>query len=264
MKKAFHPPRALKNASHYRQPAFLQPVARVIEKGTECVEVVTGGRGWVWHERQWREVVPGDLIWNGAGDQTIGRSDPKRPYSCLALVFEVGPRQTRPPIRFSLWPDISELRRFTDEVVSAFWDNGFPRDVLCEFCFWSLVFRVECAESMRRAERYPDGIREALDEIDTSFAGRLSVARLASLVGWSVPHLHEEFRKHVGSTPHQMIMQRRLRDARERLLTTRSSVKEIGHASGFGDPAAFVRAFKKMTGVTPAAFRLHYLHGGGR
>ena len=99
-----------------------------------------------------------------------------------------------------------------------------------------------------------------MEEIENSFAKRLPVARLAKVAGCSVPHLHEEFRRHMDTTPHQAVIQRRLQEARKRLLESRDSIKEISHACGFSDPAAFVRTFKLSTGTTPGTFRSHYLH----
>ena len=47
----------------------------------------------------------------------------------------------------------------------------------------------------------------------------------------------------------------RMEKARELLLTTESSMKEICVAVGYADPNYFSRIFKKNTGVTPTEYK---------
>jgi AraC-like DNA-binding protein len=98
-----------------------------------------------------------------------------------------------------------------------------------------------------------------IDTIEADYAHPLRIEHLARVAGWSTAHLHEMFRNHVGVSPHQLLLQRRLRAAKELLLAKTESVKEIANACGFGNSPAFVRVFKKHTGRTPAVFRQHYL-----
>jgi AraC-like DNA-binding protein len=45
------------------------------------------------------------------------------------------------------------------------------------------------------------------------------------------------------------------RAAKQMLRDPKSSVQQTAHAMGFADPAAFHRAFKRWTGLTPLEFR---------
>lgn len=252
-------PLELVNVSHYRQPPGTQPVPRKILPHLECVELLTQGRGWVRDGAEWRELLPGDLVWNSPGDETIGRSDPSRPYGCLAVVFRVRQAKGRTVRRFSIWPEQQDVSSLTEQTVRAFHDPSFDRAVLAAYLHSTLLFRVRCYEALRKVERYPEGVRLVLDRIDRAYAGPLPVSELARGAGWSLPHLHAVFREHVGNTPHQVLMERRLRAAKESLVATTASVKEIAARCGFSDAPAFVHAFKRSTGVTPAVFRSHYL-----
>jgi AraC family transcriptional regulator len=89
----------------------------------------------------------------------------------------------------------------------------------------------------------------------------LRLKELALMAGCSLPHLHDLFRRHLATSPHQWLIQRRLSAAQERLLGSRRSIKEIAHECGFHDPAAFLHAFKRRTGKTPAAFRAEFIAG---
>lgn len=259
--KIVPPPQEIVNVSHYRQKAGLQPESRRIRPHLECVELLTHGRGWVRDGDGWREVLPGDLVWNSPGDETIGRSDPVRPYGCLAVVFKVRQARGRGIRRFSIWPDQQEVRRLTEQAVQAFLDPSFDRHTLMDFLQGTLLFKVRCYEALRKVERYPEGVRVVLDRIEREYGEALSIQDLAREAGWSPPHLHSVFRAHVGSTPHQSLIERRLRAAKEMLVSTTDSVKQIAGTCGFSDAPAFVHAFKRNVGVTPAVFRSHYLRG---
>ena len=98
--------------------------------------------------------------------------------------------------------------------------------------------------------------------IESDFAKPLRLGDLAREAGWSVPHLHAEFQKHAQTTPHQMLLQKRLRVAKERLISTWEPVKNIAVECGFSDTAAFGHVFKAHTGQTPREYRGYHLRMG--
>ena len=56
-------------------------------------------------------------------------------------------------------------------------------------------------------------------------------------------------------TPGEFLRNYRLKKAKEMLSHTNMPVLCIGKACGLGAPAHFSRLFKKMTGLTPLAYR---------
>lgn len=254
-------PLELLNVSQYHQAPGVHPVPRRIIRYHECIELVTAGRGWVMHEEAWVEVGPGDLVWNLPGQRTIGRSDFADPYQCLAVVFRVGSAGGRPLPRFSQWPELDEVQRFASEVREKFLDERFDRRVLMHFLNGALMYRVHQHELIGKVRRYSTPVRLALAAIDLHFSEQIRIPEIARQSGVSEPHLYEVFRNQVGVTPHQWLIRRRLRAAKEHLVNTSDSVKQTAHACGFGNSSAFVHAFKQAIGQTPAVFRAHYFPG---
>lgn len=241
--------------SHYHQPPGRHPSSYTLPFHYERVEVVTAGRGWIWHSEDWREVRPGDLIWNKPGDTTIGRSDFDHPYHCL-VVNLVGTRKHGAGVpRISHWPDVEAVRAFARECVRLFLDEEFDRRTLFEYVVGQLLFRVRLHAHGEGRRELPAPLRAVLQKIERDFALACPLEDLAEAAGWSVAHLHEVFRRHLQTTPHRMLMRLRLRAARERLASTSQPIKQIAIECGFSDPAAFAHAFKAETGITPGKYR---------
>ncbi len=245
----------LVNASHYHQPPGRDPIPRILDAGRESIELVTGGRGWVLHERGWVEVTPGTMVWQARGDQTIGRSDWSDPYRCLAVNVVVDPDSVRRVPRLTRWADLEEVRWFTREAVRWAMDDAIDRGSVLAWIYGRLLFQASLSVRQQQASALPTPLRDAQDTIDTRYAEPLRLAELARRVGWSPAHLHAVFRAQLGTSPHQYLIQRRLRAARELLATTRNPVGDIAIACGFADAAAFCRTFKQAMRVTPAEYR---------
>ena len=256
------PPVSLEYVNHYRQTGRQHPRPFLIPPHRELVELVTGGRGWVQDGREWREVLPGDLLWHGPGDETIGRSDFENPYRCLSVRFRVRRAKGMGLPRFSKWPDIEEINVLASECSRLALDDAFDRQTLGDYLFARLLFQVRLSERALRASRYPVPLAAAVARIERDFAKPLRMTDLARAAGWSAPHLHAEFQKHLQTTPHQMLLQKRLRVAKERLISSWEPVKQIAVECGFADTAAFGHVFKAQTGQTPTAFREYHLRLG--
>jgi AraC family transcriptional regulator len=68
-------------------------------------------------------------------------------------------------------------------------------------------------------------------------------------------HFLRAFKSVTGVTPHQWVLRARLRDAAQRLATSRSPVTEIALDAGFADLANFIRSFHAEYGVSPRRYR---------
>ncbi len=82
-----------------------------------------------------------------------------------------------------------------------------------------------------------------------------SMDELARAVGMSRSALHERFVALVGQPPIQYLTHWRLQLGANRLRETRSTVASIAQDIGYESEAAFSRAFKRLMGQPPAAWR---------
>lgn len=247
--------KALHGISYYRQEPGRHPASFALPPYYERVELLLAGRGWILHENEWREVLPGDLIWNKPGDNTIGRSDFENPYHCIAVNLAPKKKHGIGVPRFSHWPEMEEVRAFARESVRLFLDEQFDHEALFEAVLGQLLFRVRLHAHEQGRRELPPPLHLVLQKIERDFSLPCRLEELAEIAGWSVAHLHEVFRRHLQTTPHQMLMRMRIRSARERLSSTNEPVKQIAVENGFSDSAAFTHAFKAETGMTPGKYR---------
>lgn len=87
----------------------------------------------------------------------------------------------------------------------------------------------------------------------------LSVESLASDVGVSPVHLRSLFRREMGFSPRQFLIQLRLKHAARLLRHSHAEVKEIAAASGFASDHYFHLAFRQNFDQTPTEYRRRML-----
>ena len=91
--------------------------------------------------------------------------------------------------------------------------------------------------------------------IDKNFANEITYKDIASLSGMSNYSFLTEFKDLTSYTPHQYILKRKLKRAKQLLLNSLLTVTEISHDLGFTDSSHFSKFFKKQTKMSPSHFR---------
>jgi len=82
-----------------------------------------------------------------------------------------------------------------------------------------------------------------------------TIEELGQQVGLSRSTLHERFVELIGVPPMQYLAQWRMQAAGRLLLETRAPIASIALDVGYDSEAAFSRAFKRLVGKPPAAWR---------
>ncbi len=82
-----------------------------------------------------------------------------------------------------------------------------------------------------------------------------TIEELGRRIGLSRSALHERFVQLIGVPPMQYLAQWRMQAAARMLLDTRATVATIALEVGYDSEAAFARAFKRLVGKPPAAWR---------
>lgn len=95
--------------------------------------------------------------------------------------------------------------------------------------------------------------------IESEYATALTNADYVALTHYSSQYIAAVFRQYYGVTPHQLLVQVRVRHAKELLLNQPElSVSAVAQAVGFATISYFIAQFKQSENVTPHQFRQLY------
>jgi AraC family transcriptional regulator len=115
-------------------------------------------------------------------------------------------------------------------------------------------------EERRRGSLYahissPRSIRRVLDRMHAEFDADLTLRELAVESGYSRRHFLRMFEGATGYTPHQYLLQLRIKHAKELIRKTSMPLINVAAYSGFSSQSHMSQIFRRHCGATPAQVR---------
>ena len=113
------------------------------------------------------------------------------------------------------------------------------------------------AESENRSgsEAVPDTIQYLKRYLESNYRQKLTLDDLSAFSGLSKYHLSKLFKRYVGVSPIEYIIQLRINAAQGLLENTNLPANKIAAAVGIMNENYFYRLFREYTGVTPSEYR---------
>ena len=94
-----------------------------------------------------------------------------------------------------------------------------------------------------------------LDYVQAHISQSITVEDLADQACLTKSYLIRLFRQHMGITPLQYVIRKKIHHAQTLLLGTEMTVSQVSGAVGFSDVSYFIRLFRKNLGFTPQEYR---------
>lgn len=116
------------------------------------------------------------------------------------------------------------------------------------------LFKIGPTLERKRSQLSPRQLRRAIDFIEENCLRSIRLHELAELCDLSETYFSHAFKASTGLPPHQWQMQARVRKAQRLMNRKTVSLTSVASATGFSDQAHFTRVFKRIVGVTPAAW----------
>jgi AraC family transcriptional regulator len=101
----------------------------------------------------------------------------------------------------------------------------------------------------------PATLRRCIELMEARLEGHLRLDELASEAGLSTSHFIRSFRESTGKTPYQFLLDRRAQRAQTLMRDPHISLTKVARLSGFADQHHMARVFRRITGMTPSAYR---------
>jgi AraC-like DNA-binding protein len=166
------------------------------------------------------------------------------------------------PLTFKLStndPFIQELIiALISELKASGWHSHFPlesKETILSFAMhrhtaiWKQSFK-HLAHSLSQ-----DNMKQVVDYINNHLDQELSLVKMASVAQMSLFHFARQFKRSIGTTPHQYLNQCRIEKAKQLLAEKRLSILEIAQQVGLQSPSHFTTLFRRSVGLTPSAYR---------
>ena len=98
-------------------------------------------------------------------------------------------------------------------------------------------------------------VQRAIDFIEDHLTEPLALEEIAGVAAMSLPNLYRLFHSITGHPVKEYIRKRRISEAASCLRNTDLPTFDIGYRCGFESYRAFMKSFKRCTGLTPGAYR---------
>ncbi|MCG7406499.1 AraC family transcriptional regulator [Paenibacillus sp. ACRRX] len=100
-----------------------------------------------------------------------------------------------------------------------------------------------------------DVVAQACHYLQQHYAETITLELLAELLDCSPRHLSRLFKRDVGTSPIDYVIQIRMNKAKELLLMTDANLQEIAESVGYPESYYFAKMFKKYVGTAPIRYR---------
>lgn len=211
------------------------------------------GQGWLRLGHRRHEIIAGDCFCCPAGLNHAYGCNPQmgweiwwchaRGAQAFNLIKQAGFTALQPVLRIhspeTLVPRFAALLERLARLDTALaWDAAG----LLHLLLVALIRQQGQTPSMENLAIYADNSCASLDD-------------LVQRSGYSKFHFCRAFKAQTGQSPWQYVLERKIERARELLLSTPLSIKEIAGSLGFHNADYFAKLFRTQTGVTPKAYR---------
>ena len=176
----------------------------------------------------------------------------------LLKCFEVAIKNNYNLLRLNM-KSIEVIKNLIQDIQSCNNSNEFGSEILKESLFVQLMVLMNRlflnSDKNRDIEdiQYDKTIDGVLNYINSNLENDLSIDTIASEFFISKYYLMRKFKNQIGSSIHNYVVQKRLILARS-LISDGLSMSSVCSRCGFNDYSSFVRAFKKVYGVSPSNY----------
>lgn len=208
-----------------------------------------------------------DCIWLDCSRRAEFRAYPGKPWECAFVringeleskLFKKACEQinTKGKVQLTFGAG-TRFRSLIWQLLSERTQSGRSPDSVYAHLLLAMFTELELAlmDSSTKQVIIPDIIVAIQSYMDKNYNLDISLDELSHIFSISKFHMSREFKRYIGKSPNDYLIDTRLNKSKELLVDSKRTIAEIGNLVGITNTNHFLYLFKSREGVTPSAFR---------
>lgn len=157
---------------------------------------------------------------------------------------------------------VEKLSGYVDQMLEAHqlsYADELKRNGLLMMAFSDMIEDFYNNHSTRATQThlYPGSVyvKHAMEYITDHYNKKLKISELADYIGVNRSYLTSSFKRTIGCSPQEFLVNLRVEKAKSLLRKTDLSINAVANAVGYQDQLAFSKVFKQHCGVSPRAYK---------
>jgi len=157
-----------------------------------------------------------------------------------------------------------EIAYLINKVVKICSEKSVEKDVLADLTLKELLVRIMQSQNLYALNNAPDNINQnpmayIIDYIKSNLNEKINIDGLTDKACMSRATFYRLFKRELGISPNDFILTEKISKAKELLANPAAKITSVSYELGFSDANYFIRAFKKLEGITPGTYQAKIL-----
>lgn len=156
-----------------------------------------------------------------------------------------------------------EIAYLINKVIRICSEKSKEKDVLADLTLKELLVRIMQSQNLKTVNddlaTNQNPLAYVIGYIKANLNEKISIDSLSNKACMSKATFYRLFKRELGISPNDYILSEKMAKAKELLTIPGAKIAAISYELGFSDSNYFIRAFKKIVGITPGAFQVRSL-----
>lgn len=153
-----------------------------------------------------------------------------------------------------------DMAKTINKIIDVCMSSKITKDVLADIALQELLIHIvqmQKLNSLQNIDLVDDSIslKHVVKYIRERLTEKMTLEDLTNEACMSKTSFYRYFRREIGMSPNEFILFERIKYAKQLLKNPMIQVSQAGYEAGFEDSNYFIRAFKKMEGITPKQYQ---------
>lgn len=239
-------------------------------RDAHVIHVIREGKGTLEINKKKYELGAGDVFYIPPKVEAWYESDKDDPW-CYTWVGFVGMKaeECTSQAGFSLKNPVrkincvDEVGQYIEQMLEAYqlsYSNELKRNGLLHLVMSAFVedyCQNNAALGVAATHPYPGAVyvKHAVEYMTYHYDEKLKINDLADFIGINRSYLTSSFKKHMGCSPQEFLINLRVEKEKSLLKKTDMSINAVANAVGYPDQLAFSKVFKQHCGMSPRMYK---------